>query len=66
MHLVPVELIGLPPVWVDQALELEVGSDVDGMWIDEMEEVAEGAGCVSELVLPTIVPIVDATCYFAL
>ena len=58
----PVELIGLPPVWVDQALELEVGSDVDGMWIDEMEEVAEGAGYVSELVLP----IADATCYFAL
>ena len=58
----PVELIGLPPVWVDQALELEVGSDVDGMWIDEMEEVAEGAGCVSELVLP----IVDATYYSAL
>ena len=58
----PVELIGLPPVWVDQVLELEIGSDVDGMWIDEMEEVAEGAGCVSELVLP----IVDATCYFAL
>ena len=58
----PVELIGLPPVWVDQALELEVGSDVDGMWIDGMEEVAEGAGYVSELVLP----IVDATCYFAL
>ena len=58
----PVELIGLPPVWVDQVLELEVGSDVDGMWIDGMEEVAEGAGYVSELVLP----IVDATCYFAL
>jgi hypothetical protein len=62
MHLVPVELIGLPPVWVDQVLELEIGSDVDGMWIDEMEEVAEGAGYASELVLP----IVDATCYFAL
>ena len=58
----PVELIGLPPVWVDQALELEVGSDVDGMWIDEMEEVAEGAGYVSELVLP----IVDSKCYSAL
>ena len=59
----PVELIGLPPVWVDQVLELEIGSDVDGMWIDEMEEeVAEGVGYASELVLP----IVDATCYFAL
>ena len=57
-----VELIELPPVWVDQELELEIGSDVDGMLIDEMEEVAEGAGYVSELVLP----IVDATCYFAL
>ena len=58
----PVELIGLPPVWVDQALELEVGSDVDGRWIDEMEEVAEGAGYASELVLP----IVDATYHSAL
>ena len=58
----PVELIGLPPVWVDQALELEVGSDVDGMWIGEMEEVAEGAGYVSELVLP----IVASKCYSAL
>ena len=58
----PVELIGLPPVWVDRALELEIGSDVDGMWIDEMEEVAEGAGYVSELVLP----IVDSKCYSAL
>ena len=58
----PVELIGVPPVWVDQALELEAGTDVDGMWIDEMEEVAEGAGYASELVLP----IVDATYYSAL
>ena len=58
----PVELIGMPPVWVDQALELEAGTDEDGMWVDEMEEVVEGAGYVSELVLP----IVDATCYFAL
>ena len=58
----PVELIGVPPVWVDQALELEAGTDVDGMWVDEMEEVVEGAGYVSELVLPTV----DATCYFAL
>ena len=48
----PVELIGVPPVWVDQALELEAGTDVDGMWIDGMEEVVEGAGYVSELVLP--------------
>ena len=47
---------------MDQVLELEVGPDVDGRWIDGMEEVAEGAGYVSELVLP----IVDATCYFAL
>ena len=57
-----VELIELPPVWVDQVLELEIGSDVDGMLIDEMEEVAEGAAYASELVLP----IVDATCYSAL
>ena len=62
MHLVPVDLIGLPPVWVDQALELEAGIDVDGMWIDETEEVVEGVGYVSELVLP----IVDSRCYFAL
>ena len=62
MHLVSVELIGVPPVWVDQALELEAGTDVDGMWIDGMEEVVEGAGYVSELVLP----IVDSRCYFAL
>ena len=57
-----VELIELPPVWVDQVLELEIGSDVDGMVIDEMEEVAEGAEYASELVLP----IVDATYYSAL
>ena len=62
MHWVPVELSGVPPVWVDQALELEVGTNVDGMWIDGMEEVVEGAGYVSELVLP----IVDSGCYFAL
>ena len=62
MHLVQVELIELPPVWVDQVLELEIGSDVDGLLIDEMEEVAEGAGYASELVLP----IVDATYYSAL
>ena len=43
-------------------MELEIGSDVDGMLIDEMEEVAEGAGYASELVLP----IVDATYYSAL
>ena len=47
---------------MDQVLELEIGPDVDGMLIDEIEEVAEGAGYASELVLP----IVDATCYFAL
>ena len=58
----PVELIGVPLVWVDQALELEAGTDVDGMWVDGMEEVVEGAGYVSELVLP----IVDSRCYFAL
>ena len=62
MHLVPVDLIGLPPVWVDQALELEAGTDVNGMWIDETEEVVEGVEYVSELVLP----IVDSRCYFAL
>ena len=37
----PVDLIGVPPVWVDQALELEAGTDVDGMWIDEAEEVVK-------------------------
>ena len=58
----PVDLIGLPPVWVDQALELEAGTDVNGMWIDETEEVVEGVEYVSELVLP----IVDSRCYFAL
>ena len=47
---------------MDQALELEAGTDVDGMWIGGMEEVVEGAGYVFELVLL----IVDATCYFAL
>ena len=52
----------VPPVLVDQALELWAGTDVDGTWIDGMEEVVEGAGYVSELVLP----IVDSRCYFAL
>ena len=32
----PVELIGVPPVWVDQALELEAGTDV-GMECGLME-----------------------------
>ena len=36
--------------------------DVNGTWIDEMEEAVEGAGYVSELVLP----VVDSRCYFAL
>ena len=58
----PVVWIEVPPVLVDQALKLWAEKDVDGTWIDEMEEVVEGAGYVSELVLP----IVDATCYFAL
>ena len=39
-------------MWVDQVLELEIGSDVDGMLIDEMEEVAEGAGYASGACTP--------------
>ena len=62
MHWVPVVRIEVPPVLVDQALELWAGTDVDGTWIDGMEEAVEGAGYVSELVLP----IVDSRCYFAL
>ena len=58
----PVVRIEVPPVLVDQALELWAGTDVDGTWIDGMEEAVEGAGYVSELVLP----IVDSRCYFAL
>ena len=58
----PVVWIEVPPVLVDQALELWAEKDVNGTWIDEMEEVVEGAGYVSELVLP----IVDSKCYFAL
>ena len=58
----PVVWIEVPPVLVDQALELWAEKDVDGTWIDEMEGVVEGAGYVSELVLP----IVDSKCYFAL
>ena len=58
----PVVWIEVPPVLVDQALKLWVEKDVDGTWIDEMEEAVEGAGYVSELVLP----IVDLRCYFAL
>ena len=54
--------IGVPPVLVDQALKLWAEMDVDGTWIDGMEEAVEGAGYVSELVLP----IVDSRCYFAL
>ena len=56
----PVVWIEVPPVLVDQALELWAEKDVDGTWIDEMEEVVEGAGYVSELVLP----IVDSKYYF--
>ena len=62
MHWMPVVWIEVPPVLVDQALKLWVEKDVDGTWIDEMEEAVEGAGYVSELVLP----IVDLRCYFAL
>ena len=58
----PVVWTEVPPVLVDQALKLRVEKDVDGTWIDEMEEAVEGAGYVSELVLP----IVDSGCYFAL
>ena len=54
--------IGVPPVLVDQALKLWAEMYVDGTWIDGMEEAVEGAGYVSELVLP----IVDSRCYFAL
>ena len=62
MHWMPVVWIEVPPVLVDQALKLWVEKDVDGTRIDEMEEAVEGAGYVSELVLP----IVDLRCYFAL
>ena len=58
----PVVQIEVPPVLVDQALKLWAEKDVDGTWIDEMEEAVEGVGYVSELVLP----IVDSRCYFAL
>ena len=53
----PVVWIEVPPVLVDQALKLWAEMDVDGM-----EEAVEGAGYVSELVLP----VVDSRCYFAL
>ena len=62
MHWMPVVWIEVPPVLVDQALKLWAEKDVDGTWIDEMEEAVEGAGYVSELVLP----IVDSKYYFAL
>ena len=58
----PVVWIEVPPVLVDQALKLWAEKDVDGTWIDEMEEAVEGAGYVSELVLP----IVDSKYCFAL
>ena len=35
---------------------------MDGTWIDGMAEAVEGAGYVSELVIP----VVDSRCYFAL
>ena len=62
MHWMPVVWIEVPPVLVDQALKLWAEKDVDGTWIDGMEEAVEGAGYVSELVLP----VVDSRCYFAL
>ena len=46
--------IEVPPVLVDQALEQWAEKDVDGTWIDGMEEAFEGAGYVSELVLPIV------------
>ena len=52
----------VPPVLVGQVLKLWAEVDVDGTWIDGMEEAVEGAGYVSELVLP----VVDSRCYFAL
>ena len=52
----------VPPVLVGQALKLWAEVDVDGTWIDGMEEAVEGAGYVSELVIP----VVDSGCYFAL
>ena len=62
MHWMPVVWIEVPPVLVDQALKLWAEKDVDGTCIDGMEEAVEGAGYVSELVLP----VVDSRCYFAL
>jgi len=50
----PVVWIEVPPVLVDQALEQWAEKDVDGTWIDGMEEAVEGAGYVSELVLPIV------------
>ena len=52
----------VPRVLVGQALKMWAEVDVDGTWIDGMEEAVEGAGYVSELVLP----VVDSRCYFAL
>ena len=58
----PVVWTEVPPVLVGQPLKVWVEVDVDGTWIDGMEEAVEGAGYVSELVLP----VVDSRCYFAL
>ena len=58
----PVVWTEVPPVLVGQPLKVWAEVDVDGTWIDGMEEAVEGAGYVSELVLP----IVDSRCYFAL
>ena len=52
----------VPPVLVGQALKMWAEVDVDGTWIDGMEEAVEGAGYVSELVLP----IVDSKYCFVL
>ena len=62
MHWMPVVWIEVPPVLVDQALKLWAEKDVDGTWIDGMEEAVEGAEYVSELVLP----VVGSRCCFAL
>ena len=62
MHWIPVVWTEVPPVLVGQALKLWAEVDVDGTWIDGMEEAVEGAGYVSELVIP----VVDSGCYFAL
>ena len=62
MHWMPVVWPEVPPVLVGQVLTVWVEVDVDGSWIDGMEEAVEGAGYVSELAFP----VVDSGCYFAL